>query len=59
MAFKFELLKKVEVIGTHQTGEIRGRCEYSTGIPNTYFIYGLDAEGDMVYRWKDEQDITG
>lgn len=58
MAFKFELGQYVTVELSGAAGEIKGRAEYNTGCPNQYNIYHLDAEGNAVHVWFDEQNLV-
>lgn len=42
----------------HFKGTITARTEYNNGAPNLYSVHHLDATGDPVYRWFEEQDLV-
>lgn len=56
--FKFEMNEEVYTKLAHFKGTITARTEYNNGAPNLYSVHHLDATGDPVYRWFEEQDLV-
>lgn len=55
--FKFELGDHVTIMLGNLPGTIAGRTEYIKH-PNLYQVHHLDATGNPVYAWFDEDDLT-
>lgn len=58
MAFKFNIGQDVVITQPNKVGFVKGRAEYVTGSPNSYWVQFVDGHGDLVAVWYDEQDLS-
>ncbi|MGO2975944.1 MULTISPECIES: hypothetical protein [Hafniaceae] len=56
-AFKFEISQLVMLIVSDESGEVKGRAEYSTH-ENAYFVHYRAADGRAVSAWVDESNLV-
>lgn len=55
--FKFGITQLVQSRVSDESGEVKGRAEYSTH-ENSYFVHYKAADGRAVSAWFDESDLV-
>lgn len=58
MSFLFNLGSNVVIDLNNITAQVIGRAEYLNGTPNNYWLYYLDAQGDAIKNWFEEQELS-
>lgn len=58
MTFKFDLGQDIVITQPNKVGFVKGRAEYVTGSPNSYWVQFVDGQGDLNSGWFDERDLS-
>lgn len=56
--FHYALDDCVVITLSDTPGVVKGRTEYSNGSPNMYNVHHISGEGNAVYSWVEEQDLS-